>query len=173
MKTDMTRRCFLGAAAAFAGGGCRSMFTGAKRDYDDLSYYKAAWPQDGEGFFRVSVSDGREFTLTPFQYGTGWGVDGRSDGEFRIEPRESAYYIFVRNGGVMMPWIVRTTAEQTLVIGTQTVTIRAFAPDGKSFEQVEITQGGSMKEIISLPHFKNRRSSGSAKTEPDPPAKIR
>lgn len=31
----MTRRFFLGAAAAFAGGGCRSMFTGAKRDYDD------------------------------------------------------------------------------------------------------------------------------------------
>ena len=51
--------------------------------------------------------------------------------------------------------------------------IRAFAPDGKCFEQVEITPDGNMKEIISLPHLKNRRPAGTAKPEPDPPANIR
>ena len=40
--------------------------------------------------------------------------------------------------------------------------IRAFAPDGKCFEQVVITPDGNMKEIISLPRFKNRRPSGGA-----------
>ena len=39
--------------------------------------------------------------------------------------------------------------------------IRAFAPDGKCFEQVEITPDGNMKESISLPRFKNRRPAGA------------
>ena len=41
--------------------------------------------------------------------------------------------------------------------------IRAFAPSGKCFEQVEITPDGNMKEIISLPRFKNGRQSGTVK----------
>ncbi|MBQ6596227.1 MAG: hypothetical protein IJH79_01625, partial [Lentisphaeria bacterium] len=41
--------------------------------------------------------------------------------------------------------------------------IRAFAPSGKCFEQVEITPDGNMKEIISLPRFKNGRRTGAVK----------
>ena len=42
--------------------------------------------------------------------------------------------------------------------------IRAFSPNGKCFEQVEIAPDGAMKEIISLPHFKNPQTGRNGKT---------
>ena len=41
--------------------------------------------------------------------------------------------------------------------------IRAFSPDGKCLEQVEIYPNGKMKEIISLPHYNNPKINNTRK----------